>query len=73
MDECQGQLKTVKDQLMTVTEEAERLKPMLKERREVLNAAKQALRTAQVGRSLRSSRRVMLLVVGVDAEGVVLL
>ena len=42
------QLKMVQTQLLTVTEEAERLKPMLREKRDLLSAAKQALRTAQV-------------------------
>ena len=48
VDECQAQLKMVQTQLLTVTEEAERLKPMLREKRDVLSAAKQALRAAQV-------------------------
>ena len=48
MDECQAQLKTVQTQLLTVTEEAERLKPMLREKRDLLSVAKQALRAAQV-------------------------
>ena len=48
VDQCQGQLKEVQARLLAVTEETERLKPALKEKREALNAAKLAQRNAQV-------------------------
>jgi hypothetical protein len=46
--ENQAKLKTVKDQLLSVTDEAERLQPLLKEKRDAFSAAKQSKLNAQV-------------------------